>query len=77
MKCRAGLNFSVVYFDQQAGKSIYMDFFVEETQIIEHHPEFILHVTQPSMKTQGSVPCVPNLHFKFPRIEEGDLKKGH
>ena len=33
---------------------------------------FLPHL--PSLETQGFVPCVPNLHFKFPRIEEGALK---
>ena len=30
----------------------------------------------PTLETQGSVPLVPNLPFKSPRIEEGDPQKG-
>ena len=31
----------------------------------------------PSLETQCSVGCVPNLHFKLPYNEEGNRTKGH
>ena len=53
---------------------------VEFRRLIKFNPPFfflffLTHLQ--ALDTQGSLPCAPNLHFKFPHIAEADLQKGH